>query len=149
MKQPTMNEMVKDKELVNEEVCRMIYAEGLPFNLVKSQYFKKALEAVANYGRGYNPPSYHEARVTYLQREVDKINNVNLDKYRKEWKKTGCTLMSDGWTDGKSRSITNFLVNNPSGTVFLKSVDTSSIAKSEKKLWELLDSMIQEVGPEN
>ncbi|XP_055961848.1 uncharacterized protein LOC126681648 [Mercurialis annua] len=47
------------------------------------------------------------------------------EKYKKEWKKTGCTLMSDGWTDKKSRSLTNFLVNSPSGTVFLKAINTS------------------------
>lgn len=32
----TLNEAVKDKELVNIEVCFMIYTEGLSFNSVKS-----------------------------------------------------------------------------------------------------------------
>ena len=39
--------------------------------------------------------------------------HFTLDKYKNEWKKTGFTLMSDGWTDNRERSITNFLVNNP------------------------------------
>src|SRR5438309_1359434 len=61
LRQTTLNEIVKDSNAVNEEVCRMIYAEGLPFNLVRSSYFKKAVEAIANFGKGYTPPSYHEA----------------------------------------------------------------------------------------
>ena len=36
MRQPTINEVVKDRDAVNKDVCRMIYAEGLSFNLVKS-----------------------------------------------------------------------------------------------------------------
>ena len=56
-----------------------------------------------------------------------------LEKYKKEWKKIGCTLMSDGWSDKKNKSLTNFLVNNPSGIVFLKSVDTSNVIKDAQK----------------
>lgn len=40
-----------------------------------------------------------------------------------EWSKTGCTLMSDGWTDARGRSITNFFVNSPKGILFIKSMD--------------------------
>jgi Protein of unknown function (DUF 659) len=39
--------------------------------------------------------------------------HVTLEKNKIEWAKTESTLMSDGWTDGKNRSITNFLVNSP------------------------------------
>ena len=38
----------------------------------------------------------------------------------------GCTIMTDGWTDKKRRTIINFLVNNPKGTMFLKSIDVSA-----------------------
>jgi Protein of unknown function (DUF 659) len=72
-----------------------------------------------------------------------------LERYKKEWSKTGCTLMSDGWTDGKGRSITNFLVNSPMGTVFLKSIDSSSYFKDASKLFFLIDGVIDEIGEEN
>ena len=83
-----------------------------------------------------------------MKKEVD-YTNQSLEVFKKEWKKTGCTLMSDGWTDGKSRHLTNFLVNSPRGSVFLKSVDTSSIIKNSQKLFELLDSIVEEIGNEN
>ena len=57
--------------------------------------------------------------------------------------------MSDGWTDNRERSITNFLVNSPKGTIFLKSIDTSDISKNAENLFQLLDSLVQEIGEEN
>ncbi|KAJ9541484.1 hypothetical protein OSB04_027990 [Centaurea solstitialis] len=69
--------------------------------------------------RGLDPPSYHEMKVTCLKKEVD-YTKALLDKYKQEWKKTGCTLMSDGWTDRKHRSICNFLVNSPKGEELLR-----------------------------
>ena len=57
--------------------------------------------------------------------------------------------MSYGWSDKKNRSLTNFLVNSPSETVFLKSLDTSDVIKDAQKLFELLDSLVEEIGEEN
>lgn len=61
----------------------------------------------------------------------------------------GCTLMSDGWSDKKNKRLTDFLANSPSGTIFLKSIDTSNMIKDAKKLFELLDSLVEEIGEEN
>ena len=57
--------------------------------------------------------------------------------------------MLDGWTDRKSRSLTNLLMNSPSGIVFLKSINTSNVIKDAQKLFELLDSLVEENGEEN
>ena len=75
--------------------------------------------------------------------------HFKLDKYKNELKKIGCTLMLDRWTDNREMSITNFLVNSPKGTVFLKSIDTSDIFKNAENLFQLLDSLLQEIGEEN
>ena len=56
--------------------------------------------------------------------------------------------MSNGWTDEKGRSILNFLVNCPRGTMFIKSVDASSYVKDAHLLCDLLDKIIQEIGPQ-
>ena len=48
--------------------------------------------------------------------------------------------MSDGWIDRKERSLVNFLVNSLRGTMFMKSIDDSSMVKMGEKLFELLDS---------
>jgi hypothetical protein len=56
--------------------------------------------------------------------------------------------MSDGWTDGKGRSILNFLVNCPKGTMFIKSVAASAYTKDAQLLCELLDGFIREIAPQ-
>lgn len=57
--------------------------------------------------------------------------------------------MSDGWTNDKSRSVMSFLVDSPSETGFLKSVDTFGISNFGADLFELLDYVVQEVGVEH
>ncbi|CAN1124959.1 hypothetical protein LINPERHAP2_LOCUS2636 [Linum perenne] len=57
--------------------------------------------------------------------------------------------MSDGWTDTRRRSICNFLVNSPKGTVFVESIDTSSFSKNAEKVFEMLDNVVEKVGEEN
>ncbi|XP_027907629.1 uncharacterized protein LOC114166942 [Vigna unguiculata] len=145
-KQTTINEMFKDRELVIQDICNCIYGNALPFNLVRSSLFTQMLKFVGEYGKGLKPPTYHEVRVSYLKKAVDNIQ-ASLEKYKVEWEKWGCTLMCDGWTDGKGRSLTNFLVNSPSGTLFLKSIDTSNVIKDAKQMFELLDS--EEIGEDN
>ena len=54
--------------------------------------------------------------------------------------------MSDGWTDRKHRSICNFLVNSPKGTIFLASIDTSDIIKTKDKVFSMLDEYIEKIG---
>ena len=66
-----------------------------------------------------------------------------------EWNKNGCSIMSNGWIDRKERSLVNFLVNSSRGTMFMKSIDTSSMVKPGEKLFELLDSWVEEVGEAN
>jgi len=57
--------------------------------------------------------------------------------------------MTDGWTDRKRRTILNFLVNSPRGTVFLKSIDAFDICKTAEKIFKMIDDIVKVVGEEN
>ncbi|GMP42587.1 hypothetical protein CsSME_00012280 [Camellia sinensis var. sinensis] len=59
--------------------------------------------------------------------------------HKEEWVKYGCSLMSDGWTSQNGRSLINFLVNYPRGTI-VESIDASSYSKDGQKLFKLLDN---------
>lgn len=85
----TLNTLWKkgDRESVCKDICRFLYANAFPFNLIKSLYFKTMLESVASFGQGFKPPSYHEARCTFLKKEVKAIKTELLKKYKAEWKK--------------------------------------------------------------
>ncbi|KAL5141500.1 hypothetical protein HKD37_09G024839 [Glycine soja] len=81
-------------------------------------------------------------------KKVQKTDD-SLQEFRDDWKRTGCSIMSDGWTDKKRRSICNFLVNSPKGTIFLYSLDTSDISKTTDKFFKMLDDVVKFVGEEN
>ncbi|CAN6692126.1 unnamed protein product [Malus baccata var. baccata] len=69
----------------------------------------------------------HEYRTWMLKEEVENVQSM-MKEHQKAWKRYGCTIMSDGWLDGKSRCLINFLVNSLLGTWFLKSVWWTSFA---------------------
>ena len=125
-----------------------MYDVAIPFNAVNYASFQPMLEAIGQYGVGYKGPSFHDVRVTNLKKELALTKNSMKDHFT-EWNKNGCSIMSDGWTYRKKRSLVNFLVNSSRRTMFMKSVDASSMVKTGEKLFELLDSLVEEVGESN
>lgn len=69
------------------------------------------------HGLGFNPPSYHEIKTKYLKQKMEETTK-DIEEHILIWKKIGCTIMSDGWTDKRRRKILKFLVNNNKVTVF-------------------------------
>ncbi|GMP48782.1 hypothetical protein CsSME_00016021 [Camellia sinensis var. sinensis] len=131
-----------------QRFARWMYDAGIPFNAVNYESFGPMIEAIGQYGPGMKPPTYHEVRVTQLKKEVK--HTEDLMKYHKEdCAKYGCSIMADGWTDKRGRTLINFLVNCPRGTMFVESVDASSYSKDGQKLFELLDKFVEKVGKEN
>ena len=57
--------------------------------------------------------------------------------------------MSDGLTDRKERTLVNFLVNCSKGTMYMQSIDASSMIKIGEKMFELLEKWVEQVGEEN
>ena len=100
-KQATMNQMFKkeDREKVCQQIARFFYTSAIPFNCVNNPEFGRMVDMISRFGTGLKPPSYHEIRVKYLK-EVTLTLGV-LEEYKIEWKKTGCSIMSDGWSDKK------------------------------------------------
>lgn len=149
-KQTTLNQLYKKEERdeVCQQVARFFYTSAIPFNVVNNPEFPLMCEKIAKFGIGFKPPSYHEVRVKLLKKEVTSVVKL-LEEHKDEWRRTGCTIMSDGWTDKQRRTICNFLVNSPKGSVFLTSLDTSDISKTADKVFEMLDRVVEEVGEEN
>ena len=85
-------------------------------------------DVVANFGPEFKPPFMHELRTWILKEEVNDLSII-MEDHKKAWKQYGCSIMSDDWTDGKSRCLINFLVNSPTGTWFMKSIDASDTIK--------------------
>eukprot|EP00253_Pinus_taeda_P014300 PITA_14300 len=90
----------------------------------------------------------HELRGYRLQKEISSINEY-LKDFKDSWARTGCTIMSDGWTDQRICTIINFLIFYPRGTMFLQSVDASDKVKDGQLLFQLLDKVVEEMGVAN
>ncbi|PON70054.1 hypothetical protein TorRG33x02_258080 [Trema orientale] len=86
----------------------------------------------------------YELRTWILKEELKTTENI-VNEIKRTWPQTGVSTMSNGWKDSGQRNLINFLVNDPSGTVFLKSVDASEYIKGAKLIFKLLDDVIEEV----
>jgi len=57
--------------------------------------------------------------------------------------------MCDVWTDGRHRSLINFLVYCPKGIAFIKSVDAFAIVADAKLLCNVFSEIVDIVGASN
>nr|XP_045083750.1 uncharacterized protein LOC109738638 [Aegilops tauschii subsp. strangulata] len=137
-----------ERHYVNMQWALFFYECGIPFNAASSRQFEVAIEASCQYGSGYKPPSAHELREPLLN-DCVKETGLLRRQHESAWKKYGCTLMSDGWSDKRGRHLINFLVNSPEGTFFLESVDASSVCHDGDMIADLLEKRILDVGKEN
>ncbi len=70
------------------------YQAGILFNVARLDTFKCVVEAIGQDEPGLKPPSYREFRVPLLKKEVEHTNEL-LNNHKEDWKKHGCTIMSD------------------------------------------------------
>ncbi|XP_025636185.1 uncharacterized protein [Arachis hypogaea] len=149
--QPTLESVLASKEIVHKAklgLAKWIVDAHIPFNAIQSPYFQPALDGIAAIGPSFKGPSYDEMRV-HLLTDLKKECQLLVEKYRSSWKSTGCTLMVDGWTDQRQRTLINFLVYCPAGMSFVKSVDASDVIKTADTLFNLFADVIEWVGPSN
>ena len=80
-RQTTLNSKWKQEE--RKEVCRKIctfmYSKGLSFNTVNDPYRFPMIDAIANFGPGFKPPSMHELRTWILKEEVNDLSIITED----------------------------------------------------------------------
>ncbi|XLR47865.1 hypothetical protein HN51_032096, partial [Arachis hypogaea] len=108
--QTTINSIFKKglREEACDEIVSFIYNNVIPFNVARSEEYHSMFEKVACHGLGFKPSSYDEIRGKLLKKKVESTKLI-LEEHRVKWKKTGCTIMTDGWTDKRRRTILNFL----------------------------------------
>ncbi|KAL4396541.1 hypothetical protein AHAS_Ahas01G0102200 [Arachis hypogaea] len=149
--QPTIKSILQSKEIVEKcdiAIAKWMMDASVPFNAVNSAYYQPMIDAIASMGAGYKGPNYPRVREHLLSKLVEDVRKI-IDGYREIWKQTGCTIMVDGWTDCCRRTLINFLVYCPKGTVFLKSVDASNVSKTANALFKLIRDVVLFVGLEN
>ena len=82
-----------------------------------------------------------------LLKDAKKEVHLLVTSYREVWAKVGCTIIGDGLTNNKQRTLIDFLVYCSQGLSFVKSIDTFDIVKDATNLFNLYDEIIEWVGP--
>ncbi|KAJ9129249.1 hypothetical protein P3X46_033946 [Hevea brasiliensis] len=147
--QPVVDDALKQKQdNADKKIALFFLHNSIAFSAAKSMYYQEMFDAVAECGVGYKAPSYEKLRSTLLEKVKGDIHDW-YKKYRDEWKETGCTVLCDSWSDGRTKSILVISVACHKGTLYLKSVDISGHEDDANYLFELLVSIVLEVGVEN
>ncbi|TXG48575.1 hypothetical protein EZV62_024450 [Acer yangbiense] len=133
---------------VHRYVARWVYEAGVPFNAIQNHSFTAMMEAASLFGPGYKQPSRYQLSAPLLKEEFDSTKDA-LKKQEQEWKLTGCSIMTDAWTDRKRRSIMNLCVNCKEGTTFLSSKESSNEAHTGEHIFDYVLKCIEQVGPQN
>ncbi|KAI8535117.1 hypothetical protein RHMOL_Rhmol10G0150200 [Rhododendron molle] len=133
---------------VNQYLARWVYEAGIPFHAVDNDSFKRFVEAVGQFGPGYRPPGQYQLREPLLKEEVERTKTL-LKKQEAEWASTGCSIMTDAWTDRKRRSIMNLCVNCKQGTCFLSSKEDSEASHTGVYIFDYIDKFIEDIGVQN
>ncbi|GAV88827.1 LOW QUALITY PROTEIN: DUF659 domain-containing protein/Dimer_Tnp_hAT domain-containing protein, partial [Cephalotus follicularis] len=129
-------------------VAHWVYDACIPFNALQSPNFQQAIDAMVGICQGFKGSLYHEIRAGLLK-DCKKECQLLVETYRSNWEKNGCTIMVDGWTDNRQRTLINFLVYCPARLTFIKSVDASDAVKDAPTLDNLFFEVVEWVGPSN
>ena len=62
---------------------------------------------------------------------------------------TGFALLCDGWSDVQGRPLLNFCIATPKGAHFVRAVDTTGYEKDAEFIFEQLEQIMEEIGPEH
>jgi len=118
--QKSLQSCWKNEEVIERcdlAITKWMIDAYVSFNAANSIYYQHAINGITAIVPGYKRPIFHALRGYYLAKVIDEVK-IFVESYRETWRKTGCTLMVDGWTDQKRRTLINFLVYCPEGTIF-------------------------------
>ncbi|XP_071687298.1 uncharacterized protein [Rutidosis leptorrhynchoides] len=129
-------------------IARWAYQHAVPFNAVDNDEFVCILEAAGHHGPNGKPPSRYHLGEPLLKKEVDRTK-TRMKRYEDDWKISGCSIMTDAWSDRNRRSIMNLCANSSLGTVFLTSKECSDEAHTSDYIYKYIEMCIEKLGPEN
>jgi hypothetical protein len=121
---------------------------AIPFHACDNDEFKQMCEAIGQFGSGFEPPSQYELRETLLEEEFARTKSL-LDERDAEKMKSGCSIMTDAWSDRKRRSIMNLCTNCADGSSFISSKEMSDVSHTSEVIFELVDKAIDQVGEDD
>ncbi|KAL1190553.1 hypothetical protein V5N11_032833 [Cardamine amara subsp. amara] len=141
---------VEVRDQLDQEIARMFYTTGLPFNLAINPHFIRSYQfAASNKIDGYVPPVYNKLITTLLvqaRNSVDKLMQP-LKLTWKEKKSDDCVKWLE--SDPTRKPLINFMANSETGPIFIKTVNCFGEVKDKFFISNLMKEVINEVGCQN
>jgi hypothetical protein len=98
--------------------------------------------------QGFKGPNYEKVITILLKKERQLLEDISRPIHS-SWSSSGVSIILDGWTNTKCRSLINVTASSPKGVMFLRAKDCSSEVKDSNFIVELLVVAIEQVGPKN
>jgi hypothetical protein len=141
------------RQKVDEQWTRSLIKNGLPIHVVDDEEFRKAVAMTAMCGGQYVDGSGKTRlphRTTFTNKLIPAMDK-KLEAGVKErieplMKKTGATLLSDGWTSTSNRPVVNVLMLLFGVSMLLEAIDTSGEIKNMQYIAELVCKHIAAIG---
>ncbi|XP_059067752.1 uncharacterized protein LOC131858515 [Cryptomeria japonica] len=115
----TTLESIRWRKTVTKQAKKAIgnfwYSSHMAFHALRNPYWQPMVDTITTVGLEFQAPSYESLRVGMLKDAVDNVQDVK--QHRLQWTRTGCSIMSDGQTDRRNRTLINFLVSRPQNVV--------------------------------
>lgn len=99
----------EQKDVADLVVGNWWFATNIPVNATISKTFQMMADASSSIGPWYKLASYDDVQGMILRKVVEEINGF-MEHYKSSWSENRCSIMADGWPDGKQRTLIIFLV---------------------------------------
>ncbi|XP_059073475.1 uncharacterized protein LOC131045108 [Cryptomeria japonica] len=82
-----------EKQQVDDALADLFYTSAIPFNVARNPHFRNAIQKVAEFGKGYTPPTSEAFKTTLLERSKDRVTE-KLAEVKASWKVTVIDTMN-------------------------------------------------------
>jgi len=136
------------RAILDSTIARFFYGCGISFNTVRSPLFREMIDEAVRYSGPYSIPSYEALRTKLLVHEKSNIEG-SLAPIKRGWVTYGCSLISDGWSDVRSRPLQGILVSSRGRSFFVQAIDCSGNLKTASYICDIWADAVEWVGPQN
>ncbi|GLJ10008.1 hypothetical protein SUGI_0120020 [Cryptomeria japonica] len=74
-----------EKQQVDDALADLFYTSAIPFNVARNPHFHNAIQKVAEFGKGYTPPTSEAFRTSLLERSKERVTE-KLAEVKASWK---------------------------------------------------------------
>ncbi|CAB4440154.1 unnamed protein product [Rhizophagus irregularis] len=141
-KKTQMDDPVQEKNITRALVKAFALC-GIPWHIIENPFF---IDALKQLNPAYDPPSREVFVNRHFETELTKINKKIHDELQHE---NNLTLVLDGWSSAKNRSLWNFIILTPECKEYMYCLSNfTDYSHTGDFLAGKIEDILNKVGPE-